>query len=72
MFHPIDPGDVYDTSLLSRVAIPSRPELPADVIAGKDGRYWLAERERWQYGLELTQSDFDKLLAHVHQYDIHY
>ncbi len=71
-FHPIDPGEVYDTSLLSRVTIPTRPEIPADVVAGKDGRYWLAERERWQYGIELTPQDFDKLLVHVHQYEIHY
>lgn len=71
-FHAIDPGDVYDTSLLSRVTIPSRPEIPADVIAGSDGRYWLAERERWQHGIELTHQDFHKLLAHVHEYELHY
>jgi hypothetical protein len=71
-FHLIDPAEVYDTSLLSRVTIPTRPEIPADVIAGKNGRYWLAERERWQYGIELTPPDFGKLLAHVHEYEIHY
>jgi hypothetical protein len=32
------------------------------VIAGESGRYWLAERNRWQQGVELTQPDFRVLL----------
>lgn len=71
-FHEIDPTDVYDTSLLTRVTIPTRPDIPADIIAGQDGRYWLAERERWQHGVELTPPDFGRLLAHLEDYDIHY
>lgn len=70
-FHAIDPTDVYDSSLLTRLTIPSRPEIPADVIAGQDGRYWLAERERWQHGIELTSNDFGQLLAHIQDFNIH-
>jgi hypothetical protein len=42
---------------------PARPELPTEVIAGESGRYWLAERNRWQEGVELAPGDFETLLA---------
>lgn len=65
-FHAIDPADVYDTSLAGRLTQPaSRPAIPAAVLAGKEGVYWAAERQRWQEGVELTPADFARLMAHV-------
>ena len=67
-FHAIDPADVYDTSLSGKLTQPTaRPQIPAAVLAGKEGAYWAAERQRWQEGIELTPADFATLMAHVHQ-----
>lgn len=67
-FHTIDPADVYDTSLSGRLTQPAtRPSIPAAVLAGKEGAYWAAERQRWQEGVELTPADFATLMAHIHQ-----
>lgn len=65
-FELLKPGDVYDTSLTARLAGPSRPELSAEVVAGEQGRYWLAERHRWQEGVEMTPDDFHLLLQQLH------
>ncbi len=69
-FHPLDPKEVYDRSLVSRVSLPTRPEIPPAIIAGKDGRHWLAERERWRSGFELTPPDFRSLLETLDSYEI--
>lgn len=61
-FEMLRPEDVYNTSFSGRFGSPDRPELPADVIAGKQGRHWLAERNRWRNGLEMTQEDFEQLM----------
>lgn len=66
----LDPTEVYDRSLMSRVTLPTRPEIPPEIIAGKDGRHWLAERERWRSGLELTPQDFRSLLEEIESYEI--
>lgn len=63
-FQEIHPADVYAGQ--SRMSIPSRPEIPAEVLRGKDGRFWLAERRRWQDGLELTPKDFETLMRFIH------
>lgn len=64
-FHQIFPVQVYDTSVRSRLGPPTRPEIPAAVLTGKDGRYWLAERRRWTDGFELTPQDFEKFIQVV-------
>jgi hypothetical protein len=58
----LEPKEVYDNSLRRRLEGPVRPELPTEVIAGESGRYWLAERNRWQQGVELTPNDLETLL----------
>ncbi|MCB9418837.1 MAG: hypothetical protein H6667_03475 [Ardenticatenaceae bacterium] len=57
-FHKINPGDVYESSLSSRFGAPSRPVISNEVLSNSDGRYWLAERHRWDEGFELTPHDF--------------
>jgi hypothetical protein len=57
-FHILNPGEVYETGLRSRVGPPSRPTIPTALLHSKDGRYWLAERRRWEMGIELTPEDF--------------
>jgi hypothetical protein len=64
-FHGLNATDIYGNTWRERLSMPSRPEIPAKVIAGKEGRYWLAERKRWYEGLELTAGDFERLLAVV-------
>jgi hypothetical protein len=61
----LDPGQVYDTSFSARFRAPSRPEISPEVIAGKRGQYWLAERERWRAGVELEPDDFEVLLQYL-------
>lgn len=63
----LEPKDVYNQSLRRRLEGPARPELPAEVIAGEAGRFWLAERNRWQQGVELLPGDFETLLAAVRE-----
>jgi hypothetical protein len=62
-FHEIRPSDFHEGSAVRNlVRAPSRPPLPSSVLAGKDGPFWLAERRRWEEGLELTPDDFETLL----------
>lgn len=66
-FHEIHPEAVYESSLASRFGTPSRPTITNEILTGSDGRYWLAERHRWEEGFELTPQDFavfmDKVAA---------
>ncbi len=64
-FHKISPKDVYDNSIRARMSGPSRPEIPAAVLAGADGNYWLAERRRWTEGFELSPKQFEQFLDHI-------
>ncbi len=57
-FHQIVPPQVYKPDVSFYTKPPSRPEISAEVLAGEDGRYWLAERTRWEKGFELTPEDF--------------
>lgn len=58
-FHEIRPSDLYDLGpLRRRFAATDRPKLPASLLTGKDGQFWLAERRRWSVGLELSSADF--------------
>lgn len=61
-FVKLRPEEVYNTSFSSRMGSPSRPEIPPEVIAGKHGRTWLAERNRWREGVEMTPEDFERFL----------
>jgi hypothetical protein len=65
-FHPINLADFYDTNGVKNwLSAPSRPSLPSNMLTGKEGPYWLAERRRWQEGLELTSQDFEFFLEKV-------
>lgn len=66
-FHVLNPADIYGNTWRERLTIPSRPEISSKVIAGKDGRYWLAERDRWYDGVELTARDFERLLGVIEE-----
>lgn len=64
-FRELSPSEVYDSSLRSRFVPPTRPTIPADVLHGPDGRYWLAERRRWERGIELAPEDYRIFLHHI-------
>lgn len=54
--------ELYQLDLSMRVrqfmAPNGRPPIPPALITGDNGRYWLAEKRRWEEGLELTFEDF--------------
>lgn len=64
-FQRINQAELAENSLRSRIGPPSRPTLPNELIHSKEGRYWLAERRRWQYGVELSAEDFVTLLDYT-------
>ena len=64
-FQSIDLAEVADKSFSARVKMPIRPEITNEMLTGKDGRYWLAERNRWDSGLELTQEDFATFMQYL-------
>jgi hypothetical protein len=58
-FHKIEPAEYYERGTFRRFrGGTDRPQLPAKVLTGKDGPFWLAEQRRWTSGLELTPGDF--------------
>ncbi|MDX1662205.1 MAG: hypothetical protein R3272_00325 [Candidatus Promineifilaceae bacterium] len=61
-FQVLDPDAVYQRPTDEHLSHLARPQLSAEVIAGPSGRYWLAERNRWQEGVELAPDDFEILL----------
>ncbi len=68
-FHQIHPAELHTSTIRSRFGPPTRPSIPNQLLHSKEGRYWLAERRRWEQGIELTADDFETLLHHaeVHQ-----
>ncbi|MCA9971388.1 MAG: hypothetical protein KC425_14280 [Anaerolineales bacterium] len=71
-YREIFPADIYRgrparSSWVVR-SWPARPEISADVLRGKDGRFWLAERHRWREGMELTPQDYE-ILTQIIQSD---
>jgi hypothetical protein len=65
-FHAINLADFYDSNTVKNwLTAPSRPSLPANMLTGKEGPFWLAERRRWHEGLELTSQDFEFFLDKV-------
>jgi hypothetical protein len=72
-FNQLDPKDVYKTSVRSRYfSAPTRPDIPAKVLAGKNGRYWLAEKRRWKEGYELSMQDFETFLKTIEEKRQHF
>ncbi len=62
-FNLLNMDEVYNTSVRSRMfSTPTRPDISAKVLSGRNGRYWLAEKTRWNDGYELTPSDFEIFL----------
>jgi hypothetical protein len=57
-FYEIHPEEVYDKTLTTRLGAPARPQISNEILTGSNGRYWLAERHRWEEGFELTPQDF--------------
>lgn len=70
VFYEIFPGEVYAATVDSGYfSMPGRPDkIPAEVLAGKEGRYWLAEQRRWKEGFELTPQDFETFMHIVHSH----
>ncbi|MCB8942179.1 MAG: hypothetical protein H6658_00240 [Ardenticatenaceae bacterium] len=64
-FHEIKASDIYSNTLRDRFLAPARPDIPKQVLAGKDGSYWLAERRRWKDGVELTPQDFATFMEYI-------
>ncbi len=65
-FTRLNAEEVYNTSMRARRGMPARPELPPEVVAGANGHYWLAERNRWREGVEMVQDDFEHFLQMIH------
>ncbi|HSH02107.1 MAG TPA: hypothetical protein VLL52_06260 [Anaerolineae bacterium] len=58
--------DLYgEKSSRSRGAALERPKLPTALVTGEDGRFWLAERNRWLEGLEVYPDEFEEILELV-------
>ena len=66
-FHSINLAEIHDSSVRSRMGPPTRPTLPQHVLQTKEARYWLAERRRWEFGIELSLADFETLLRTADQ-----
>lgn len=64
-FHEISLAALYREAGARRWSAMTRPTLPPERLTGENGRYWLAERRRWEEGLELSQDDFRTMMAYV-------
>ncbi len=65
-FHEISLAQLYKESGSRRWSGPNRPgEVPSEMLAGPDGRYWIAERRRWEEGVELAEEDFAALMTYL-------
>jgi hypothetical protein len=66
-FHEISLAALYREAGTRRLDATTRPSLPPEMLTGENGRYWLAERRRWEEGLELAQDDFLTLTAYTEE-----
>jgi hypothetical protein len=66
-FHSISLAHLYSESGKKIRGAATRPKIPASMLTGSDGPYWLAEQKRWQEGLELTQEDFATFMEYIEQ-----
>ena len=58
-FHRINPAQYYERNRFRvRWQSTDRPQISVDVLASKEGPFWLAEQRRWAQGVELTAKDF--------------
>jgi hypothetical protein len=60
-FREIDPRELTDEKS-NRFAASKTRTIPVELLRGKNGRYWIAERHRWQTGMELTKKDFETFM----------
>lgn len=67
-FFEIDPRDVYESANRIRMGPPMRPTIPATVLSGPNGRFWQAEKRRWDDGLELTPDDYETFISFLNQF----
>lgn len=70
-FYELPMAVLYEEAGKKRRGAQTRPEIPAKWIHGKEGRYWIAERRRWQGGAELQPEDFVSLLNYVERRATH-
>lgn len=66
-FQLLNQAELHQSGSRLRVGAPSRPPLPSHLLQSREARYWLAERRRWEFGLELTPEDFITLLDYAQQ-----
>jgi hypothetical protein len=71
-FHTLNMAELYGTSFRGRIGPPTRPALPNHLLHSKDGRYWLAERRRWEFGVELSAEDYLVFLSRAQAAFDHY
>jgi hypothetical protein len=64
-YHRISLANLYSEVGRRRWNAASRPEISSEWLAGPDGRYWIAERRRWEEGLELTPGDYAALMDYL-------
>ncbi|MEM7333624.1 MAG: hypothetical protein AAF490_16160 [Chloroflexota bacterium] len=67
-YHTIDPKEVFESSMRLRVGPTFYPAIPASILTGPNGRYWLAEKRRWEHGLELSIEDYEMFVTFVSHY----
>ncbi len=63
----IEIATLFKGGLLNRMSYPDRPSIPADLLSGKQGQVWAAERERWVTGMELEPKAFVALTQVLEQ-----
>jgi hypothetical protein len=64
-FHLLNLAELREGGPRLRIGPPTRPTLPNHLLQSKEGRYWLAERRRWEYGIELTPEDYALLIDYA-------
>lgn len=67
-YFQLDPTQVYETSIRSRIGPPIRPDLPSEILTGENGRYWLSEKRRWEQGHEVTPEDYATFVQYVAEF----
>ena len=66
-FHEISLAHLYSEAGKKKRDASTRPAIPSALLAGNDGRYWLAEKKRWQDGVELKQEDFTRYTEYIEE-----
>lgn len=61
-FTSIDMASLYDKGALQRFLRPERPRVSKELVSGKQGPIWAAEKARWAAGFELEFKDFSTLM----------